>query len=501
MSTPELESPSGHGDAHGSADSPGQHSHSHSPLGHHAQANGNARRLRAALALAGVYLIAEVVGGIWTGSLALIADAGHMLSDVASLTLALIAIRLAQRPANIEQTFGYHRAEVLAAFANAIALIGIGIFIVFEAIERFAEPTEVLAGPMFGIATGGLVVNVLALLILHGGESGNLNMRGALLHVLADALGSVGAMTSGALIWAFDWRWADPAASLLISALVIGSALTLLRSTIHVLMQSAPARLDMGDLKARLEADEAVVSVHDLHAWTLASGRELVSVHVVTEDAASWPTVLERLTPLSSRNSHRGRTAAASSTNRRRHPADRPIVRSSAPFRPASVGTLPARASGRTAQRGEGSGGAPCYAGESRNGTDLRIETAGPPMIGYVTLGTNDIEKAAAFYDVLLAELGAKRMMETESFIAWSVTPEGAALSVTKPFDQNAATLGNGVMVALSTSGKEQVDAIYAKAIELGGADEGKPGPRGDGFYAGYFRDLDGNKLNAFFIG
>ena len=122
-------------------------------------------------------------------------------------------------------------------------------------------------------------------------------------------------------------------------------------------------------------------------------------------------------------------------------------------------------------------------------------------MIGYVTIGTNDLKKAASFYDALLGELGAKRMMDTESFVAWSVTPEGAALSIAKPFDENAATVGNGVMVALNTESAAQVDAIYAKAMELGASDEGKPGPRGDGFYAGYFRDLDGNKLNAFFMG
>ena len=122
-------------------------------------------------------------------------------------------------------------------------------------------------------------------------------------------------------------------------------------------------------------------------------------------------------------------------------------------------------------------------------------------MIGYVTLGTNDIQRSAAFYDKLLAEIGAKRMMDMETFIVWGNSPTQAALSVTKPFDGKAATVGNGVMVALAASSKQQVDAIYKKALELGGTDEGPPGPRGDGFYAGYFRDLDGNKLNAFFMG
>ncbi len=122
-------------------------------------------------------------------------------------------------------------------------------------------------------------------------------------------------------------------------------------------------------------------------------------------------------------------------------------------------------------------------------------------MIGYVTLGTNDIERAAAFYDQLLAEIGAKRFLETETFIAWATSPQGPALSVTKPFDGNAATIGNGVMVALAMDGRDKVDALYRKAIELGARDEGAPGPRGDNFYAGYFRDPDGNKLNAFFMG
>lgn len=122
-------------------------------------------------------------------------------------------------------------------------------------------------------------------------------------------------------------------------------------------------------------------------------------------------------------------------------------------------------------------------------------------MIGYVTLGTNDMAAAAAFYDALLAVLGGSRMMDTERFIAWSSAPGGPAVSIAKPFDENPSTVGNGVMVALAAESQEQVDAIYAKAIELGAQDEGKPGPRGDGFYAGYFRDLDGNKLNAFFIG
>lgn len=262
--------------------------HNHAPP----SGPGNSRRLAIALALAASYLGAEVVGGLWTGSLALLADAGHMLSDVASLGLALFAAWLSTKPATLVRTFGYHRAEVLASLANALALVAIGVFVIIEAVGRWSTPPEVLAAPALAIATGGLGVNLVALYILRTGHRENMNVRGAFLHVMADALGSLGAMTSGALIWAFGWRWADPAASLFIATLVMVSGFALMRQALRVLMQAAPSRLPMDAVRAAIAARESVADVHDVHAWTLASGRELLTAHIVIEDERQWSTVL-----------------------------------------------------------------------------------------------------------------------------------------------------------------------------------------------------------------
>ncbi len=269
------------------------HSHDHGPA-----SASNTKRLVAALLLAASYMMAEVIGGLYTGSLALLADAGHMLSDVAALALALVAMWLARRPAPASRTFGNHRAEVLAALANSVALAVIGIFVIVEAVERWSSPPEVLAGPMLLIATGGLVVNVVALLILRGGQKESLNVRGAFLHVMADALGSVGAMTSGILILLFDWRWADPLASLVIAALVLFSAVMLLRQTLAVLMQSAPAGLDLEAVKQAMVKEGGLSDVHDLHAWTLTSGKDLLTAHIVLDDDGAWRPAIERLTAL-----------------------------------------------------------------------------------------------------------------------------------------------------------------------------------------------------------
>lgn len=292
------------------------HSHEHPTAG-----AGTSRRLTIALLLAASYLGAEVVGGLWTGSLALLADAGHMLSDVASLALALFAAWLARKPPTVERTFGYHRAEVLAALANALALVAIGVFVIVEAVERFQQPPEVLAAPMLAIATGGLGVNIVALLILRSGQRDSMNVRGAFLHVMADALGSVGAMTSGVLIWALGWRWADPAASFFIALLVLVSAFALLRQTVRVLMQVAPSRLRMDELRARMAEADGVCSVHDVHAWTLAGGRELLSAHVVIDEHAGWPAVLGDLNDLL-----RDELRIAHVTLQPEHPSAKPCV-------------------------------------------------------------------------------------------------------------------------------------------------------------------------------
>jgi cobalt-zinc-cadmium efflux system protein len=258
------------------------HGHDH---GHGGQAAaGNRRRLTWTLGLAASYMLAEAVGGWLTGSLALLADAGHMLSDAAALGLSLFAMWMAQRPPNPRRTWGYYRTEILAALANGAALVAISAWVVVEAIDRFHHPTRVDAPVMMAIAAGGLVVNLVALRILSGGRDESLNVRGAWLHVLTDALGSVQAIAAGALIWGFGWDWADPAASILISLLVVYSGWHLLRDTVGVLMEGTPSHIDLDDVRNTLAGLPGVAGVHDLHVWTITSGMEALSAHLVVED-------------------------------------------------------------------------------------------------------------------------------------------------------------------------------------------------------------------------
>jgi cobalt-zinc-cadmium efflux system protein len=229
-------------------------------------------------------MAAEVAGGLWTGSLALLADAGHMLSDAASLALAIFALRLARRPRQPRRSFGFHRGEILAALANGATLVAVGVLIAIEAWKRLADPPLVAGAPMMWIAAGGLLVNVAALALLHRDRDASLNLRGAWLHVATDALGSVQAIAAGALIWALGWRWADPLASLLIAALVIWSAWTLVRDSINVLMEAAPAHIDTRAVEAAIAGVPGVVGVHDLHVWTITSGFESLSAHAQVKD-------------------------------------------------------------------------------------------------------------------------------------------------------------------------------------------------------------------------
>ncbi len=262
----------GHSHAH-------SHSHSHGHTG-----GGSSTRLAWTLGLILVYMVAEAVGGWLTGSLALLADAGHMLSDAAALGLSMFAMSMARRPRTAKQTYGYHRLEILAALANGATLVAISILVIVEAVHRFGSPAAVNAGGMIGIAAGGLLVNLAALAILHGGRDDNLNMRGVWLHVLTDALGTVQAIVAGALIWGLGWQWADPVASVLISILVIWSAWSLLKEATGVLMESAPAHIDVNEVHDMLAQVSGVLEVHDLHVWTITSGMESLSAHVVVED-------------------------------------------------------------------------------------------------------------------------------------------------------------------------------------------------------------------------
>jgi len=242
------------------------------------------KRLTFALALTAAFFVVEVVGGVLTGSLALLADAGHMLTDIASLVLALIAIWIATRPHSSKRSYGYQRAEVLAAMVNGMALWLIVAFIMFEAVTRFSDPPEVDALPMIVVATMGLLVNLVSVAILHSSSQDGLNMRAAFLHVVGDALGSVGAIMAGIFMLAFDWYLADPIVSIVIGLLILWSSGKLLLHTFHVLLEGTPRELVLEELEAVIQGTNGVLEVHDIHAWTLTTGYNAMTAHVVVAD-------------------------------------------------------------------------------------------------------------------------------------------------------------------------------------------------------------------------
>ena len=232
------------------------------------------------------YMIVEVIGGLWTNSLALLADAGHMLSDAISLAIALIAFKLAEKAANHSKTYGYKRFEILAATINGATLIGVALFIFYEAIGRFANPPEVATTGMLIISVIGLLVNILvAWIMVRGGDTkDNLNMRGAYMHVLSDMLGSVGAISAALLMIFFGWGWADPAASVIVAALVLRSGYFVTKSSLHVLMEGTPQNIKIDDIIGTIKKTEGIRGIHDLHVWTITSGLIALSCHVVVGD-------------------------------------------------------------------------------------------------------------------------------------------------------------------------------------------------------------------------
>jgi len=237
--------------------------------------------LSVVFALTASYMVVEVVGGLVTGSLALLADAGHMLSDAFSLGLALVAVWLAQRPATPNRSFGYKRAEILAALLNGATLVAISVWIFVESYNRLWEPPEILGGWMLAVAALGLVVNVAGALILSrsGGES--LNVQGALRHVIADVMGSVGAIAAALVILATGWRYADPLISALIGLLVLASSWRLLRDSTNILLEGTPPGMDATKVGESMAAAEGIREVHDLHIWTITSGFPALAAHVL----------------------------------------------------------------------------------------------------------------------------------------------------------------------------------------------------------------------------
>lgn len=266
--------------------------HEHS---HNSETLGRTGRLKAALVLTFAYMFAEGFGGWWTNSLALIADAGHMLTDVAALTLTLGAIWIGSRPATAKKTFGYFRMEILAAFVNGIALVLLSGWIIYEAVQRWQAPPMIRGGWMTVIAVGGLGINIAAAMLLHSGIRHDLNMRGAWLHVMGDLLGSVAAIAAGVLMITLGWYWADPITSILISLIIIFGAYRLILDSVNVLLEGTPPHINIGAVENLILGTEGVGGVHDLHVWTIASGHDALSAHISHDDSVIHSELLGRV--------------------------------------------------------------------------------------------------------------------------------------------------------------------------------------------------------------
>lgn len=249
-------------------------------------------RLKLALAISCIYFFAELIGGFLTNSLALLSDAGHMLSDIAALALSLFAFRIAKRPATVSSTYGYHRAEILAALFNGLSLWLIVGVIFAAAYNRFLDPPAVESYGMMIVASLGLLVNVVAGAILYGSHHHNLNLRGAFLHVVSDALGSVGAIAAGLIMLFTGWYVADPVISILIGLLILHSSWNLIKESFSVLMQAVPKGIRLEDVQQALEEVEGVSKVHDLHVWAVTSDIFTLSAHAVVENGGDFHQVL-----------------------------------------------------------------------------------------------------------------------------------------------------------------------------------------------------------------
>ncbi|MFD4997675.1 cation diffusion facilitator family transporter [Streptomyces buecherae] len=267
------------------------HQHGHSHGGPPAGATGTAAaayrgRLRIALGITLSVMVLEILGGLMAGSLALLADAGHMATDAVGLGMALLAIHFANRPPSPRRTFGYARAEILAALANCLLLLGVGGYILYEAISRFRTPADTEGGLTLVFGAIGLVANMISLSLLLRGQRDSLNVRGAFLEVLADALGSVAVLVSAGVIMATGWQAADPIASLVIAVMIVPRTWKLFQETLNVLLEAAPKDVDMAEVRAHILALPDVEDLHDLHVWTITSGMPVLSAHVVVRQDA-----------------------------------------------------------------------------------------------------------------------------------------------------------------------------------------------------------------------
>ena len=268
------------------------HDHDHGHGHHHHHAAGS--RLRLALTLTLAFTVVEIVGGLWSGSLALLGDAGHMFTDSIALGLAATAAWLAKRPPSPRHSYGLGRAEVLAALTNAVLMLAVVVGIATEAVQRLLHPEAVKGGAVMIVAAIGFGINLLVFYILESSEE-NLNVRAALLHVLGDLLGSVAALVAGAVIYYTGWTPIDPILAVLVCLLILYSTLRLLRDSVHVMMEGVPLNMSLPEVGRAMAAHEEVMSVHDLHVWTLSSGMVALSAHVVLRDLQHWEQILHDL--------------------------------------------------------------------------------------------------------------------------------------------------------------------------------------------------------------
>ncbi|WP_342540299.1 cation diffusion facilitator family transporter [Heyndrickxia sp. FSL K6-6286] len=281
----------------------GHHHHSGDHHGHHhghshfaETREGNKKGLIIALTITAGIMLLEFFGGLVTNSLALLSDAGHMLSDTSSLILSLFAIWFAQRPASRNKTYGFYRFEILAALFNGLTLFIISGIIVWEAYGRFFELPTVASGSMMVIAAIGLIANLISAwsLIRKSDIKNNVNLRSAYLHILGDALGSVGAIIAGALMLLFDWYIADPIISVIVALLILKSAWGVMKQSIHILMEGTPITIDQSEIESYLKQINGVINVHDLHIWTITSGLDSLSCHLLVEEHADTQEILQR---------------------------------------------------------------------------------------------------------------------------------------------------------------------------------------------------------------
>ncbi len=272
----------------------GHHDHDHGHAHVHEANESNLKRVLVALVLTGTFMVVEVIGGIISGSLALLADAGHMLTDTMALALAAVAFHVSKRPADGRLTYGYQRFQMLAAFVNGLSLLLIVGWILYEAVERLLAPQEILGGTMLLVASAGLVVNIIAFAVLHTGDQDNLNIRGAALHVAGDLLGSVAAIVAAIVIIYTGWTLIDPILSLAVAALILRSAWALVKRSAHVLLEGAPDWLDVGDMQERIVANvPGVTEIHHVHVWGLTPQQLMMTMHVVIgEDVPSQSAVV-----------------------------------------------------------------------------------------------------------------------------------------------------------------------------------------------------------------